>query len=104
MLGAPEAAAATPSPQRASVPASLQHAAPPPLSSGIFSQSFVSSSFNSCTSKIFLTMLPQLVLPLLALGDTESSSSEIASSRQSDSYGAPYAPPQQYQVIVILHW
>jgi len=38
-----------------------------------------------------------LVLPLLAMGDTESSSSEIASSRQSDGYGAPYAPPQQYQ-------
>merc|ERR1712183_735143 len=37
-----------------------------------------------------------LVLPLLAMGDTDSSS-ESASSRQSDSYGAPYAPPQQYQ-------
>merc|ERR1712106_411927 len=30
------------------------------------------------------------------MGDTESPS-KSASSRQSDSYGAPYAPPQQYQ-------
>merc|ERR1712018_1005815 len=44
--------------------------------------------------------LPSLlmVLPLLAMADTDSSSSDsIASARQSDSYGAPYAPPQQYQ-------
>ena len=53
---------------------------------------------TSCPPSCFLTMLLQLVLPLLALGDTETSSSEIASSRQSDGYGAPYAPPQQYQV------
>ena len=68
-------------------------------------------------------MLFQLVLPLLALADSESSSnvgatsrqssdiggatsrqsSDIggATSRQSDSYGAPYAPPQQYQVNMI---
>jgi len=37
-----------------------------------------------------------LVLPLLVMADTESSS-DSASSRQSDGYGAPYAPPQQYQ-------
>ena len=43
-------------------------------------------------------MLLQMVLPLLAMADTDSSSSDIASSRQSDSYGAPYAPPEQYQV------
>ena len=42
-------------------------------------------------------MLFQLVLPLLVMADTESSS-DSASSRQSDGYGAPYAPPQQYQV------
>ena len=53
VLGAPEAAAATPSPQRASVPVSLQHAAPPPLSYGIFSQSFVSSSFYFLSTFMF---------------------------------------------------
>ena len=46
-------------------------------------------------------LLFQLVLPLLALGDSESSSDVGATSRQSDSYGAPYAPPQQYQVNMV---
>merc|ERR1712066_907227 len=38
-----------------------------------------------------------LSLPFLVLADSENSSSEVASSGQSDGYGAPYAPPQQYQ-------
>merc|ERR1712088_814080 len=44
-----------------------------------------------------LPLLSLLSLPFLVLGDSENSSSEVASSRQSDGYGAPYAPPQQYQ-------
>merc|ERR1712080_254461 len=44
-----------------------------------------------------LPLISLLSLPLLVLADSENSSSEVASSRQSDGYGAPYAPPQQYQ-------
>merc|ERR1712080_485686 len=44
-----------------------------------------------------LPLLSLLSLPFLVLADSENSSSEVASSRQSDGYGAPYAPPQQYQ-------
>ena len=89
---APEVAAAT-SPQRASVQASHQYAPSPPLP-GIC---FVSPSSFIHLTRSALAMLFQLVLPLLVMADTESSS-DSASSRQSDGYGAPYAPPQQYQV------
>merc|ERR1711953_1058517 len=44
-----------------------------------------------------LPLLSLLSLPFLVLGDSENSPSDSASSRQSDGYGAPYAPPQQYQ-------
>merc|ERR1711936_1236700 len=65
--------------------------------------SLVSARSKFCQPILFypptrsaLAMLFQLVLPLLVMADTESSS-DSASSRQSDGYGAPYAPPQQYQ-------
>merc|ERR1712200_354373 len=44
-----------------------------------------------------LPLISLLSLPFLVLADSENSSSETASSRQSDGYGALYAPPQQYQ-------
>merc|ERR1712183_224092 len=50
--------------------------------------------FDALPYRRYINM--RLPLPPLAMGDTDSSS-ESASSRQSDSYGAPYAPPQQYQ-------